>query len=104
MSMEEEFKLLEACAIPRFLSQIVPLVGVPERRCRDLFQSLRKRGLVRLVLRRWVRTRSGVRYMEELREAIRRKEEEAEAERRRVRERAAALRERLLGRGPAAPA
>jgi len=97
MSADDELVLLQACTTPRFLSQILPLVGLPERRCRDLLQRMKERRLVRLLRRRWTTTRSGERYAQELLAEAERKEHEAEAKRRRTQEMTATLQERLLG-------
>jgi len=96
MSADEELVLLQVCAAPRFLSEIVPFVGLPERRCRELLQSLKRRKLVRLLHRRWTTTRLGEKYARQLLAEAQRKKDEAEARRRRIQERTAALGECLL--------
>ncbi len=95
MSSGEEVRILKVCTTPRFLSEIVPLVGLPERRCRDQLQSMKTRKLVRLLGRRWSATGTGERYMQELAAEAERKEREAEAAHRRMQGLAASLRARL---------
>ncbi len=95
MSSDEEVRILKVCTTPRFLSEIVPLVGLPERRCREQLQSVKTRKLVRLLHRRWSTTRAGERYMQELAAEAEAKEREVEAKRRKMRGLAAPLRARI---------
>lgn len=96
MSRNDEVKVLQACTTPQFLSQIVPLTGLPERRLRGLLQSLKSRELVRLLHRRWTTTRAGERYLRRVLGEIEREEREAGEKLRRSEELTAALRGRLV--------
>ncbi len=96
MSRNEEVKVLQACTTPRFMSQIIPLTGLRERRLRGLLQSLKSRGLARLLHRRWATTRAGERYAQRILAEIETEEREAEERRRRIEQLAAALRGRLV--------
>ena len=96
MSEIDELRLLQLCRTTRFLSEIVPLSGLPERQCRGILQSMKTRRLVRLVRRRWATTRAGEAHLQALLAEMEEKEREAQETGKRIESLRAPLRERLL--------